>query len=201
MSIVSTSAGRVGNVLTDGSFQPFISNAPRFLDVAQGKGNRLFGNTDSTIYRLNAASGTATAVGSTNSYVNALGFSGNKLYGAGDSTFYSINQNTGLASKISTVPGFSSSGDLVFVANKKQFYATSRGSSGNVLFSIDLKGRSQKIGSIGFDNVFGLAPFNKKSVRGYTSRNEEIQINLKTGKGTLVKTLNLTDSGVIYGAT
>jgi len=205
MSIVSTSAGRVGNVLADGSFQPFISNAPDFLEIAQGKGNRLFGavfrSGASTLYQLNASSGTVTAVGSSSPYLNALGFAGKKLYGAGDSGFYSINQTTGATSKIATIRGFQSSGDLVFVGSKNRFYATSRGASGDVLFSIDLKGRAQKIGGIGFGGVYGLAAFTKNIVRGYTVQNQEIKINLKTGKGTFVRTLNLTGAGLIFGAT
>lgn len=205
MSIVSTSAGRVGNVRSDGSFQPFISNGSDFLDIAQGKGNRLFAagfrSGASTLYRLNASSGTVTTVGSSSPYLNALGFAGKKLYGAGDSGFYSMNQTTGSATKIATISGFDSSGDLVFVASKKRFYATSRGSGGDVLFAIDLKGRAQAIGGIGFANVYGLAAFTKTSIRGYTVQNQEIQINLKTGKGTFVRTLDLTGAGLIFGAT
>ncbi len=205
MSIVSTSAGRVGNVLADGSFQPFISNAPAFLDIAQGKNNRLFGAASSsgsnTLYRLNTSEGTVTPVGSSSPFLNALGFAGKKLYGTGDSNFFSVNQTTGSLAKIATIRGFKSSGDLVFVGSKNRFYATSRASGSDVLFSIDLQGRAQKIGRIGFSDVYGLASFKKNVVRGYTVQNQEIQINLKTGKGTFVRTLNLSGSGLIFGAT
>lgn len=205
MSIVSTSAGRVGNVLADGSFQPFISNAPDFLDIAQGKNNRLFGGVfksgSSTLYRLNASEGTTTPVGGSSPYLNGLGFAGKKLYATGNGDFFSVNQTTGSLAKIATIRGFKSSGDLVFVESKNRFYATSKASGSDVLFSIDLQGRAQKIGRIGFGNVYGLASFTKNVVRGYTVQNQEIQINLKTGKGTFVRTLNLSGSGLIFGAT
>jgi hypothetical protein len=129
----------------------------------------------------------------------ALGFSANYvLYGAGGSSFYTINTSSGAASLVANIPNFTSSGDLEFDAANNRFFATSKSSGGDTLFSIAPDGTSNLIGNIGFNNVLGL-DIDNGTLFGYTAGRQQIAINPATGAGVLVQ--NVTGgSGNIFGA-
>lgn len=186
-TLLSTSSGQVGSVdVSTGIFTPEL-NGPVFTDIALSESGQLFGSTFNALYRLDRTLGTSSLVGSFPASINGLGFSiDNILYGTGSSGFYQINTTTGLASLVANIPGFSSSGDLVFNPATGQFLATSTG-SGDSLWSIALDGNATKIGNIGFSAVYGLF-FENGRLYGYTSQ-QQILIDLATGSGILDKQL------------
>ena len=182
-----------------------FSNTPTFTDIALSSSNQLFGNTFSELYSVNTTTGTTSLIGELGvSDLNALGFSNsNVLYGAGTSgNFYTINTSTGVASLLAKIPGFTSSGDIVYNPSTNTFLATSRTGTapgtGDDLFSITQTGIATDIGKIGFSNVFGLV-FNGGTLFGYTDNNQQLIINPTTGAGTLAQALT-GNRGSIFGA-
>jgi hypothetical protein len=199
MVLINTNDGRVG-VLTNSRFDPFVTNAPTFTDIAKSSTGKLYGVNFQSLYKINRSSGTVTYIGSLGvSNINALAFGpNNRLYAAGDSNFYRINLNTGKAQLIATISDFYSSGDIVYDRTRKQFFATSSTFGKDFLYSIKLGGKATEIGNIRFRDVFALA-FKGKTLTGYTDARQEIAISIKTGKGTFKRRIRI--SGEIWGAT
>ncbi|MFM8009119.1 MAG: hypothetical protein ACKO86_30340, partial [Dolichospermum sp.] len=94
--------------------------------------------------------------------------------------FYTINKTTGAATLQATLPGVSSSGDIVW--NGTGFYETSLSGTGDILYSVSTAGVVTSIGSTGFNNIYGLA-YDGQNLLGYTANNQQIQINTTTGAG------------------
>ena len=186
---VSTSNGEVGSVdETTGVYTSLIGGTPTFTDVALDPDDQLWGITFSRLYSIDLESETTTNIGSLGASLNGLGFSDDgTLYGTGGSGFYSINTGTGAASLISSISGFSSSGDIVYDADLDLFWATSGGDS---LWSITKEGIANKIGNIGFRNVYGLAFGDGNTLYGYTANRQQIALDLETGAGTFVQSIS-----------
>ncbi|MFM6043094.1 MAG: Calx-beta domain-containing protein, partial [Dolichospermum sp.] len=91
-----------------------------------------------------------------------------------------INKTTGAATLQATLPGVSSSGDIVW--NGTGFYETSLSGTGDILYSVSTAGVVTSIGSTGFNNIYGLA-YDGQNLLGYTANNQQIQINTTTGAG------------------
>lgn len=185
---VSTSDNQVGEIdeLT-GSYTK-IASTPTFTDIALSPLDELFGITFSKLYSVDLDSKESTKIGKLGKKLNALGFSDdNNLYGAGGANFYSIDTSSGKASSISKIPGFSSSGDIVFDAARDLFWATSTGDS---LWSITRDGVGTKIGDIGYGAVYGLAFGDDKTLFGYTANQDQLAFNLETGAGTFVRKIS-----------
>lgn len=203
---LSNDVQQIGTVDTvTGVFNPVVSNTPYFTDIALSSKNQLFGNTLDELYSVNTTTKTTSKIGNLGiSDLNALGFNNNDvLYGASTSgNFYTINTSTGAASVVANIPGFISSGDIVYNASTNTFLATSFNltdpSTGDDLFSITPTGTATNIGKIGFSDVYGLV-FNDGTLFGYTANNEQLIINPTTGAGTLDR-LVTGDSGQILGA-
>jgi len=195
---VSTNGNEVGEVdeLT-GSYTQ-VALTPTFTDIALSPKEQLFGITFSQLYSVDLDSGINNYVGNLGKSLNALGFSNDGiLYGAGGSNFYSIDTSSGAASQISSISGFSSSGDIVFDAARDLFWATSTGDS---LWSIKRDGVGTKIGDIGYGAVYGLAFGDDKTLFGYTADQDQLAINLGTGTGTFVRKISGLNSQQIWGA-
>lgn len=124
------------------------------------------------------------------------------LYSASSNSnkFFQINTTPPdpLATTISNIPGFLSSGDIVFNPSSGQFLATSETPNDSTLFSIALDGTATQIGNIGFKDVLGLF-FEAGTLYGYTFNRQQIIIDLNTGVGTFDK-LVTGGTGGIAGA-
>ncbi|MFM6671882.1 MAG: SdrD B-like domain-containing protein, partial [Dolichospermum sp.] len=180
----SYTTGEIGRVNTlTGLFTPIPNDTlnPNFFDIAYD-GSSLWGITSGgVLYKINVTTGTRTSIGSAGAFINGLDFdnTGN-LYGTGGNGFYTINKTTGAATLQATLPGVSSSGDIVW--NGTGFYETSLSGTGDILYSVSTAGVVTSIGSTGFNNIYGLA-YDGQNLLGYTANNQQIQINTTTGAG------------------
>lgn len=204
LSFLSSSTGQIGTIDTStGIFTPFISSGPTFTDIALSNDDNLFGITFTELYSIDQSTGSSLLIGNLGreGSNNALGFAfsdDNQLFGAGDSDFYTINTSTGATSLVAEIPGFFSSGDIVFDPVNDRFLATSSFFGTDSLFSISRNGTATQIGNIGFSNVFGLF-FENGTLFGYTDDRQQLTIDLTTGAGTFDK--NVTGvTGQIFGA-
>lgn len=202
---VSTGSGELGTVdESTGIYTEIATHTSALLDIAVTSTGEVFGLGGGGQYLVKQQGSSFSTINylPTN-YLNALGFStvDNMLYGAaaelGD--FYRINPLNGSTSYLGNIAGFFSSGDLEFNPIQNKFFATSYGSDTDTLWSIGLDGIGQKIGDIGFQNVFGLAFADDGTLYGFTSDRQQIRIDLKTGVGTFDQTVTGT-SAQIYGA-
>ena len=197
-SLVSTSTGQVGAIdPATGSFT-HLTTGPSFLDIALSNEGNLFG-VSSKLYKFDQSLGLFSEIGNVGASLNALGFSTNNiLYGAEGSNFYTVDILTGSASLIANIPGFLSAGDIVFDPSNNRFLATSSDTVSDSLFSIDITGKANKIGNIGFRSVLGLF-FDNGTLFGYTGDQKQLIINPVTGLGTFDKDVTGA-SGNLYGA-
>ena len=195
---VSTSSNQIGAINEFTGSYTQLASTPAFSDIALSPSEQLFGITFRQLHSVDLDSGINNYVGDLGVSLNALGFSNNgMLYGAGSSSFYSIDTSSGAASQISSISGFSSSGDIVFDAARDLFWATSTGDS---LWSIKRDGVGTKIGDIGYGAVYGLAFGDDKTLFGYTTAQDQLAINLGTGAGTFVRKISGLNSQQIWGA-
>jgi hypothetical protein len=208
-TIISTNSGLVGVVnMATGQFTQRGPRGPVFTDLAKSNSGQLFGATFSQLYRINLGQ-VPQPVGAGFGFrdINALGFTPtNQLYAAGLSNFYRVNTVSGRATIVrSNIPGFRSSGDLLFDSATQQFFATSVVSTSrtsDLLFRINpANGQATLIGSIGFKNVFGLNYSQNGQLVGYTADRLQIIINRTTGAGTLNRNVTNLGTARINGAT
>ena len=194
---VSTSNGQVGAIDdTTGTYTQILSS-PTFTDIALDTNNNLFGITFNTLYSVNVDNSSTTQIGGLGTTLNALGFSDdNTLYGVGGNRFYSIDVNTGNASLVSSISGFSSSGDIVFDAANDVFWGTS---SGDSLWSITRDGVGSFVGNIGFSSVYGISFGDDGTLYGYTSDRRQLAIDTTTGNGNYIRNISGV-TGSIWGA-
>jgi len=200
LSLISTYSGQIGKIDTaTGTFSPMSNTNLRLTDIALSNDDQLFGITFRDLYSIKE-DGSFSLIGTLGSSNNALEFADNhKLYGAEDSNFYQVDPTTGSKLFIKDIPGFSSSGDLVFEPTTHRFLATSRNGISDALFSIALDGTATQIGDIGFSNVYGLL-FDKGKLFGYTDDGQQLLIDPTTGKGIFDKKVQGL-SGIITGST
>jgi len=202
--LLSTSASEIGSVdPATGAFSPLAKASISYADLASAPNGDLFGASVNSLYRIDRATGISSRIGSFGTSVNmdALAFASGNLYAAGGSGFYAINSATGSASLVANIPGFDSSGDLLYDDASGRFFATSAAPYPikDSLYSIGLSGDATLIGDVGFDSIWGLAIANNV-LYGYTSNRLQIIIDPTTGKGTFDRLVTGT-IGQIYGAT
>ncbi|AFZ36922.1 hypothetical protein Sta7437_3419 [Stanieria cyanosphaera PCC 7437] len=201
--LLSTRDSKVGSFdpLT-GAFTSFLEGV-NLTDIASSDRDEIFGITFSQLYKIDPVSGQFSLIGNLGgSSFNALGFtSDNILYAAGGSKFYKVDTKTGKANLVSDLgSSFLSHGDLVFDPDNEYFWATSKGSTSDVLYKINLDGTAVKVGNIGYKEVFGLSLNDDGNLFGYTSKGQQILINEQTGLATLEQ--NITGlTGAVGGAT
>jgi len=168
-----------------------IGNTPLMTDIALTDSGVLFGITSSHLYSINTDTGLSTPIGQVAANMNALGFTDDgRLYGAGGSGFYEIDVSTGQTSLVSAIPGFYSTGDVVFDSVNDRFLGTSGGGAVNSLWSIELDGRATQIGSIGYGSVIGLAFSTPETLLGYTGDGKQLRIDMVTGQGQFLQTIS-----------
>lgn len=181
----ATVIGKTGATLTDIAFSPT---------------GDLFGISFSSLYRVDKTTAATTLVG-------GIGFSGNALVFGADGTLYGASSNaaglytvdplTGTSTNIGTTGGLSA-GDLAFVGGT--LYLAAASSPNDTLRSIDLGPpvTNALIGSMGFDDVFGMARADDGVLYGVAANNI-FSINLATGAGTLATNFSYADQGPAYG--
>jgi hypothetical protein len=162
-------------------------------------GPTLYGVSFSQLLRLDPDTGVGTAIG-------AIGFTTNGLAVASDGTIYAgttpagelvqINPVTGAGTLVGAFGGgLSSSGDLAFDSNDRLFGALAQAGA-VVLASIDRSsGAATVIGSTGVPNVYGLA-FHCCRLYGTTDAGELVDINVASGKATVIGENTLTQWGM-----
>ena len=203
--LLSTSASEIGTIdPTTGIFSLLGNASTSYNDIASAPNGDLFGVSFNSLYKVDPATGTSSRVGSLgiSTKMESLAFtSSGNLYAAGNSEFYSINTATGAASLVANIPGFKSSGDLLYDNASGRFLATSDAPypTKDSLYSIGPNGDATVIGNVGFDSVWGLAIANG-TLYGYTSNRLQIIIDPVTGVGTFDRSVTGTTSQ-IYGAT
>lgn len=195
---VSTNRNQIGAIDESTGSYTQLASTPTFTDIALDPLDELWGITFSQLYSVNLDTQTYNYVGNLGATLNALGFTDDgALYGSGGSGFYSIDTSSGRASLISSISGFSSSGDIVFDAARNLFWATS---SGDSLWSITQDGVATKVGNIGYRTVYGLAFGDDGTLFGYTANGNQLALNIETGAGTFVRKISGLNSENIWGA-
>ncbi|WP_346290495.1 PEP-CTERM sorting domain-containing protein [Sphaerothrix gracilis] len=192
--LLNTDQGEVGTVDPfSGEFVPMFAGSS-FNDIALSQQRIAVGVTaDNQLYRVQ--NGAAEFVGSlglsASVIVTGLSFDPqNRLYALGfeaqtqEGRVYQVDASTGLATLlVSSLPAGRYQ-DLVFDADRNQFFAVRQatGSADSVLWALALNGTAADIGSIGFAAVTGLAISNG-ALYGYTQQGQQLQINPFTGAG------------------
>jgi hypothetical protein len=204
--LLSTTAPEVGAIdPAIGGFTPLADTSTAYTDIASSPSGDLFGVSLDSLFQVDPATGGSARIGSLNTFapMNGLTFTpDNRLYATGGSGLFTVNTATGAASLVANIPGFFSSGDLLYDNATGRFFATSsNGLAGDSLYSIGVNGDATVIGNIGFSNVWGLAA-NNGVLYGYTSNRLQIIINPATGVGTLDRPVVGTGTlNQVYGAT
>ncbi len=185
----NNSVGLINQVT--GEYQT-IGNTPLMTDIALTDSGALFGITSSHLYSIDTNTGLSTPIGAVGAYMNALGFRDDgHLYGAGNNGFYQIDVSTGQTSLVSSIPGFYSTGDVVFDSVNDRFLGASGGVSAvNSLWSIELDGRATQIGSIGYGGVIGLVFSTPETLLGYTYDGKQLSIDMTTGQGQFIQNIS-----------
>lgn len=174
-----------------------VSTGLQLTDIARFPNGDVYGTTFGSLYRINVSNGTSTPVGSHGLSLNALSTGpGGFLYGipSGGGAVYRLDPNTAKATLIGNLNGFQSSGDLIYDDRSSQFFATATGSStSDNLFAFQLTpsgqvSSSRQIGSVGFEDVWGLSIINGV-LRGYTG-DREISIDPGTGRGSFIRQIS-----------
>jgi hypothetical protein len=178
-----TVIGDMGHVMTDIAFDP---------------AGKLFGVGFLGLYRIDPQTAASTLVGDLGGSFNSLVFdAAGRLYTAGNA-LYSVNPSTGAASLIGKGGyGYASSGDLAFVGGK--LYLSSSASAKDSLVQLNAaNGVGTRIGSIGYNYVYGLATDNNVDLYGM-SDTRVLDINPATGAGTTLFDYRGHGLGMAYG--
>lgn len=168
-------------------------------DIAFSPTGDLYGVTFNSLYRVDKTTAALSFVGDLSFSANALVFSADgTLYGASSSTtaLYTLDPLTAASTHIGSTGGVSA-GDLAFVGGTLYLAAAS---SPDTLRSIDLGPpvTSALVGSMGFDDVFGMARADDGVLYG-VSGDDIFSINLATGAGTLATSFSYAGQGQAYG--
>lgn len=192
-----------------GITQDAQNNGIILLDIALNpKDGELYGVND-TLYRVNKNTATLTRIGNglqatapgVSSEAVALAFSSDGLLytGIDGNKLASIDTTTGKASIIGSLSaGYSYSGDLAFAPDGRLFASVSGQDIHDELWLVNPQtGTGTPVGNIGYRKVFGLQ-FVGGTLYGLSegSPSSLITIDTTSGKGTLVRTLDLRGYGI-----
>lgn len=179
------------------------------LDIALNpKDGELYGVND-TLYRINKNTATLTRIGNglqatapgVSSEAVALAFSSDGVLYAGvdGNKLATVDTTTGKASVIGSLgAGYSYSGDLAFAPDGRLFASVSGQDINDELLLVNPQtGVGTPVGNIGYRKVYGLQ-FVGGTLYGLSegSPSSLIAIDTATGKGTLVRTLDLRGYGI-----
>uniref|UniRef100_A0A7C3HZW6 DUF6923 domain-containing protein n=1 Tax=Meiothermus ruber TaxID=277 RepID=A0A7C3HZW6_MEIRU len=197
-----------GPVRHIGKVQDAQGNGITLLDIALNpKDGALYGVND-TLYRVDKNTATLTRIGNglqaapgVPSEAVALTFSSDGMLYAGldGNKLATVDIATGKASIVGSLsPGYSYSGDLAFAPDGRLFATASGQDIYDELLLINPQtGTETPMGNIGYREVFGLQ-FIGSTLYGLSegSPSSLIAIDTATGKGTLVRTLDLRGYGI-----
>lgn len=199
----------IGSERRIGPVQDTQGNGIILLDIALNpKNGELYGVND-TLYRINKNTATLTRIGNglqatapgVSSEAVALAFSSEGvLYtGVDGNKLATVDTTTGKASIIGSLgAGYSFSGDLAFAPDGRLFASVSGQDIHDELLLVNPQtGAGTPVGNIGFRKVFGLQ-FVGGTLYGVSegSPSSLIAIDTATGRGTLVRTLDLRGYGI-----
>lgn len=199
----------IGSERRIGNTQDTQGNGIILLDIALNpKDGELYGVND-TLYRINKNTATLTRIGNglqatapgVSSEAVALVFSSDGvLYtGVDGNKLATVDTTTGKASVIGSLgAGYSFSGDLAFAPDGKLFASVSGQDINDELLLVNPQtGVGTPVGNIGYRKVFGLQ-FVGGTLYGLSegSPSSLITIDTATGKGTLVRSLDLRGYGI-----
>lgn len=170
------------------------------FDIAFSPSGQLYGIDGTRLYTINSNTGATTLIGgSGGGNLNSLVFgSDGSLYGA-STGLYKFDVGTGARALVggTFAGGATSSGDLAFVSGN--LYLSTLSSPDRLQRISTVTGANTDIGSIGFGSVFGLASPNSSDLYGF-SGTQVLSINVATGAGTVVSTVQGNSLGTVYGS-
>ncbi len=161
-------------------------------------GPTLYGVSFSQLLKLDPETGKGKVVGPTGFTTNGLAVaSDGTIYAAGATQLATLNPVTGAGTAAPGAygPGLSSSGDLAFDSNDVLFGALNSGGSVSLAQIDRTSGAATLIGSTGLSTVYGLAFFGCR-LYGTTANGELVDINVATGKATVIGKNKLTQWGM-----
>jgi hypothetical protein len=179
------------------------------IDLAVDKDGNIMGTTFGSLVKIDKTTLACTVVKS-GSYPNSLSFlpqgtlfpDKEALVGYVGSTYVSIDPTTGVISNVGAIAGgYSSSGDIVAVANGDTFLTVKGPSCSDCLVQIDPKTGAmiQNYGSVGYTDVFGLA-FWAGVAYGFTNGGVIFSFDLATKMATPLTIPNKPANLQFYGA-
>jgi len=178
----------------------FNTGFDSITDIAIDKTGKMIGVSFTAVYSIdpNTATGTRLSTGLSGLFnglsfvpATAIGQTGDDVLVAtrnADGAVFEIDPMTGGTTQIGNMGGFSSSGDLVSVAQLGTLQTADNGTGPDKLVSLAPNTfQATTIGTdIGFAEIWGIA-FWKDKVFGFTNGGEFITIDPTTGVGTLVQ--------------
>ncbi len=182
-----------------GSFA-FDTGTDQITDIAIDKTGLMIGISFGSVYRIDPTNATGTRLSNSLSGLfnglsfvpaEALGQTGNDVLVAtrnSDGVVWRIDPMTGGTTQIGNMGGFSSSGDLVSVAQLGTLQTAENGIGADKLVRLAPGSFSATVvgTDIGFSDIWGIA-FWKDKVFGFTESGQFITIDPTTGVGTLVQ--------------
>lgn len=164
-----------------------VTSIEPFLDMDTDNDGNLYGLTSTALFSFDALSSTWFQIGTHNISANANGFAvlNESAFVTAGNNLYSINLATAASVRVGSLEQYISSGDCV-VGKGDILLMSASGTSDDVLIQIDgLNAQTTRLGSIGFDKVYGLTSA-WGTLYGLTGDGELIEVNPGTGQGQLV---------------
>jgi len=185
-----------------GKLKTTTGATPNITDIAWDDSEcALYATSFDQLYRIDMVTITLDPIGSGlgSSDVNGLtaDVNGNLYAMTVDGELLRVNASTGIASRVGELGiSITGSGDLAFSPEGSLYGAVrSTGSANDELVEVDTSdGSARRIGSIGYDAVFGLF-FVGEDLYGVTADSELIAINTSTGTGALIRDLSFSAWG------
>ena len=195
----SDNAGRLGTIDTATQAVNIIGTMRTAMtDIAFDPSGNLWGISASSLYKINKNNANTTLIGNLGTSAKALTFGSDGTLYTANTSLYTINTTSGAASLVGKgEDDYSASGDLAFIDNTLYLSAI----RGDRLLTINTaNGHGDEIGTIGFNQVDGLAGTHQDKLLGI-SGTSLLSIDLSTGVGTAL--FDFADKGFStnYGAT
>lgn len=203
---VGDSVGMLGTVdVADGNNVNVIGNmGVTMTDIAFDQSGNLYGISFSNLYSINTTTAAIADLGAHNIAAtgnkNSLVFDASGTLYAANTSLYTLNTSTGASSLVGVAgSGYNSSGDLAFINN--ELYLSSSAPIADSLVKLDTVngGAGTVIGSIGFNNVYGLATNNNTNLYGL-SGTTVLSIDTISGLGTSLVNYSGHGLGVAWGS-
>lgn len=173
----------------------YVTDAPNLFDFDTDTDGTLWGISPLSLYRFDpdarrwvvAASLSSFSVGPNGFAIDSRG----RAYATAGNELYGIDLETGASTRIGPMGGsYYSSGDCVVDKNDLLYMTSKHLSDQDTLVRLDTNtGAATTIGDIGYRNIFGLTAA-WGYLFGLSSAGQLIEIDLATGRGTLIHTFS-----------